>query len=367
MADLALIHNGSEYRGWKGVSVTRSIESIAGQFTLDVSDRWADQEESWPIREEDVCTVAIDGVPVITGYIDRRTPSFDGSQISFSYSGKDRAAALVECSGIVTGASTAGNKWTYRNVSVLEFCRAIAKPFGIAVRVQPGLTLAKVPQIVTHPGDSAFTMMSNAAKDDGVLLVSDGVGGVVITRAGNARAQALIEGINVQSLSGEYDASERFYRYLIASQIPVTGDDDGDDDGGGGSSNVIAEAFDPGVQRRERVKLIRPEKNYSAADAKRRADWEARTRAARAEKFQIGVRGWKQTFSDELWPINALVSVQIPRAGLNGDMLISQVQYTINGNGEATMIHVVRPDAFEPEPTKATLNTETGWKELRGF
>lgn len=356
-ADLALVVNGAAYRGWKGVSVTRSMESVAGQFTLDVSDRWAGLEIPWPIREEDSCRIDIDDETVLEGFVDKRSPSFSASEVSLSYSGKDRAGALVESSGIVTGASAKGNKWTYRNISVLEFCTTLAAPFGIPVSVQPGLVLPKVVQIVTHPGDSAFEMMSKAAANDGVLLVSDGTGGVVITRAGTARATALIQGHNVLAAGGDFDASDRYFKYLIASQVPGT------EEASGEEANVIAEAFDLGVRRQNRVLLIRPDKHYTGNDAQRRADWEARVRAARAEKFQITVQGWRQTFGDELWPINALVAVHLPRLGLDGDMLISQAQYTVNDQGQITVLHVVRPDAFTPEP-KATVSTEGGWKEL---
>ena len=72
MSDLRLVVNGKKYGGWKSVRVTRSIESIAGSFELDVSDRWAGQGEIWPIYEEDACRVEIDGTTVIDGYVDHR-------------------------------------------------------------------------------------------------------------------------------------------------------------------------------------------------------------------------------------------------------------------------------------------------------
>jgi prophage tail gpP-like protein len=353
-----LVVNGADYAGWKAVSVTRSMESIAGSFQLEVSDRWAARAESWPIREEDSCLVQIDGETVIDGFVDVRSPALAAQQVNLAYSGKDRSSSLVECSGIVTGADSSKNKWVYRNVSVLEFCQAIAKPFGVPVSLQPGLTLAKLPQLVAHPGDDAFEMMSKAANDDGVLLVSDGHGGVVITRRGTTSATALVQGVNVMGAAGSFDMTDRFYRYLIASQVPGTEDESGE------QANVIAEAFDLDVRRRNRVKLIRPEKNYNRADAKRRADWESRVRAAKSARFQVTVQGWRQTSSNELWPINALVPVEIPRIGLHGEMLISQAQYTVAESGRVTVLQLVRPDAFEPEP-KAFTKGEGGWKELR--
>ena len=36
--------------------------------------------------------------------------------------------------------------------------------------------------------------------------------------------------------------------------------------------------------------------------------------------------------------------------GVDGDMLISQVEYSIGEGGQITTLHLVRPDAFEPAP-----------------
>lgn len=366
-ADVLLVVNGFGYSGWKSLRIRRSIETLAGSFDLDVSDRWADQDEPWPIAEEDPCRVEIVGEGgrgsevVIDGFISKRRLSMSSTTLSLSYSGKDRAAALVENSLIVEGASQAGNKWTYRNVDIAEFARAIASQFDIAVSVQPGLVLKKDPMLVAHPGETGFEALSRAAGSAGVLLVSDGRGGIVITRAGDGRAAALIQGFNVLAADIEYDAEDRFHRYLIATQVPGT------DEASGDATRVQAEAVDLGVKRKNRVIVIRPDKGYNTADARRRADWEARVRAARAEKVTIGVQGWRQQGDrGALWTPNTIALVQVPRIGINGDMLISQVEYSIaDSGGQVTQLHLVRPDAFTPEP-QATVHTTVGWKELAG-
>src|SRR5678816_3671648 len=132
MPDLFLIVGGHRYHGWKSIRVTRSIESIAGSFALEVSDRWGEQNEPWPILEEDACRVEIVSgsvtTVVIDGYIDKRSLSIAGATLSLSYSGRDRAAALVDCSAIVSGGATAEKKWVFHNIDVVEFARAVAPP-----------------------------------------------------------------------------------------------------------------------------------------------------------------------------------------------------------------------------------------------
>jgi prophage tail gpP-like protein len=362
MADeVLLLVGGKRYGGWKSIRVTRSIESIAGSFSLDVSDRWDGERDPWPIAEGDACRVLIDDVTVIDGYIDKRRLSATKDARTLSYDGRDRAGALVDCSAIVDAGSIGkGGKWTFYNVDVAQLATEIAKPFGIKVSVQAGLgsLLTKNAKIVMHPGDTCFEVIAKVAAAAGVLVVSDAAGGIVITRAGTARAASLVDE-NILAASTEMDATDRYYRYLISSQIPGT------DEASGEATRIQAEAIDEGVTRTERVLLIRPDKGYSIPDSRRRADWEARIRAARSEKSSVTVQGWRQP-SGALWPINALTRVRAPRLlGVDGDLLISQVEYTIgNEGGRTTTLSLVRPDAFTPEPT-ATVHASGGaWKEL---
>lgn len=357
MPDLRLVVNGRRYGGWKSIRVTRSIESVSGSFDLDVSDRWAGQEVAWPIAEEDACRVEIGGVPVIDGFVDRRSISLSADARALSYSGRDRSAVLIDCSADL-------HRWTFRGASVLDIARKVAAPFGIKVSLQPGLRLPKAPaKLVVSPGDSAFDVISKAAKDAGVLVVSDGAGGIVVTRAGTARAAPLVLGQNIKTASVDYDASSRFHRYAVVTQKAGT------DAAAGGATRVRGEQTDAGVRRTDRVLLIRPESGATTDYARQRADWEARVRAAKAETLTIGVVGWTQP-DGALWPVNALTQVRAAAVGVDGDMLISQAEYSIGTGGEETQLRLVRPDAFVPEPhtpvkRSASKKAVAGFAEIR--
>lgn len=378
--DVTLVVNGKRYSGWKSVRITRSIESLAGSFALEVSDRWDGQTDPWPIADEDACRVEIEDAlghrdVVIDGFVDIADIDADESSRGLQYSGKDAASAFVECSAANQGASVTAKagaggdidptkhsseavKWTYTNIDIVGFVTALAKPFGLPVSVQPGLTFQRASKLVVHPGDTPFETVKRVAEQVGALLVSDGAGGILITRAGNARAASLIEGFNIKRIKRRSDSTNRFRRYIVATQIPAT------DEAFGEAVNIQAEALDLDVKRANRTILIRPDKGYSTADARRRADWEARIRAARSQTISCTVQGWRQP-NGVLWPLNALTRVTAPKAaGVDGEMLISQVEYTIGGDGRLTTLNLVRPDAFTPEPT-ATVSGEGAWDELR--
>lgn len=356
MADqIDLIVNGLRYQGWKSARVTRSLESIAGSFDLEVSERW-DNNDPWPIAEGDTCRIEVAGEIVIEGFIDKRRKSGTATSRTLSYSGRDRAADLADCSAIT--------KWTFRDVDVVGLATELARPHGIRVSVQAGLgaVLAKNKKIVVSPGDTGWEVISKVAAAAGVLVVSDGAGGILITRSSKERATSLVEGEggNLLAASSEFDASDRFYRYLVSSQVPGT------DEASGEATRIQAEATDPAVGRPNRVLLIRPDRGYSAADSKKRADWEARIRAARSEKVSCMVQGWRQHARGKLWTVGALSRVRaVKLAGVDGDMLISQVDYTISDDGgQVTQLGLVRPDAFTPEPTATVREAGGLWKEL---
>jgi prophage tail gpP-like protein len=167
-------------------------------------------------------------------------------------------------------------------------------------------------------------------------------------------------GRNVVRADVDYRSEDRFRRYVVVSQVPGT------DAASGKATRIRAEATDEGVRRSDRVLLIQAESGVSTSYARRRADWEARIRAARSEQVTAIVRGWRQQ-SGDLWPINALCEAVIPAIGVNGTMLISSLSFKVDDQGELTQITLVRPDAFQPDP-QAIVDKSTGikWKELAG-
>jgi prophage tail gpP-like protein len=349
--EIKLKVNGREYAGWKTARVTRSIESVAGSFELGISERWSHDADPWPILEEDECSLSIGSEVLITGYVDKRAPSFDATQHGLSISGRDKTGDLVDCSAVLT-------KWEYLNVSVLSFCKKVAEPFGISVTLQPGIIPSTSPKKLSiDPGDSAFEAIEKACRIAGLLPVSDGQGGLLLTRAGRARAStALVQGENILAASGEYDATGRFYTYKVLGQHKGT-----DEFSGEPAATVRGSATDLNVRRTSRVLLVRPEGNVTTEQAKQRAAWEATVRAARSGAVSVTVQGWTQG-NGALWPINTVVPVRSKMIGVDGDMLICAATYNISDSGSTTQLTLKSPGAFKPEPTVAKSNDY--WKEI---
>jgi prophage tail gpP-like protein len=355
MPDIALTVNSRAYAGWKTARVTRGIESISGGFELSVSDRWEAGSAPWPIYEGDECTLSLAGITVITGYVDKRSVSYGAGEHALSVSGRDKAGALVDNSYL-------GPPWEWLNTPVLTVAQRVAEQQDVAVSLAAGLSPGASPaKISVDPGDSCHNVIEKLCRKAGVLAVSDGAGRVVLMRPGSTRTVTeLVEGENILSASADFDGSARFRRYVVLGQHQGT-----DQFSGTNAAAVRGEATDAGVTRASRVLLVRPEGNVTTDSARRRAEWEATVRAARGDAVSITVQGWTQG-NGVLWPVNALVRVRSPSLGVDGDMLISQVVYSVGEDGTKTALTLRRPDAFTPEPGVASpaKGSAKYWKEI---
>jgi prophage tail gpP-like protein len=353
MADLVLEVNGQGYGGWESGSVTLDMESIAGSFDLNVSERWANRNTNWPIHVEDECKIKINGKTVITGQVDRRRASFSDTGASVNVAGRDRAGNLVDCSAFV-------GAWQFSNIAIDAFVKKLCAPFGIDVKLQPEL-IGKVPvvrQMAIGVGETCFNALESACRRAGVLAVSDGDGEITLTRADDTPpTTALVQGQNVKEAELTEEIGSRFYKYrVISQQFPF------EELGGSGVAHVFGEAIDAGVKDKSRILFLHHDSAASTAECKRYAQWVATTRAARSQTLSIGVQGWTQPNGD-IWSPNTLVRVDLPRLRIRANMLITQAKFSLQGGqGTTTTLQLKRPDAFTPEPQL----TPGLWNEIKG-
>ncbi|HEY3549339.1 MAG TPA: hypothetical protein VGK17_24985 [Propionicimonas sp.] len=336
--------NGLKYEGWKSARVIRGIMALCGGFELSVSDKWGGQSKPWPIREEDECALFLGAEQIIRGRIDRRTISYGASEHSFSVSGRDAASAFVDCSTVL-----GRGKWQFSSISLFDLAKKMAAPFGLKVQLQPGLEALPLRRNISiEPGETAFEALDRECKKVGVLPVSDGDGGILLTRAGAARCStALVEGENILSATGNYDATGRFRTYRVMGQAP--GSDWLEDGPPGGHAGSYGDATDATVRDPARILVIRPDGGLNDAQAKVRAQWEATVRAARSWSVTVTVQGWTQG-DGALWPVNAIVRVSSPMIGVDAEMLITEAKFGLDDGGTTTVLQLARPGTFQPEP-----------------
>ncbi|MGE4406037.1 phage baseplate assembly protein [Pseudomonas sp.] len=346
MPDVILTVNGQRYGGWTEVEIRRGIEQVSGTFELTVTERWAGQDQMWPIRQGEECTLTVDGAVLISGYVDEILPFFDDQEHSVTVVGRDKTGDLVDCSAIAkTG------EWKGR--TLLQVARDIAAPFGIKVTAEVPVG-APFKTAALQEGESAFEALERAARMRGVLLISDAQGDLVITRAGRERVgTALVQGQNILSGRATFSLRDRFSTYICKGQ-----DLGSDWSTPEQNAQPKAEAKDAGVSR-YRPLLIVAEDVADAKGLKDRALWEAAVRLGRSARPAITVQGWSH--EGGLWLPNRLVPVDCPYLYLAREMLIVAVSYRLGDQGTTAEIELCRPEAFELLPVPEPASEESLW------
>lgn len=337
MSDVTLLINDSLYGGWEAVSIDLSIENLSSVFNLTLTDRWADQLDAVVIKPTDSCVVAIDGLTVITGYVDSVNLSIDANSHTIQVTGRDKTADIIDCS-VINGTGQ------YKNLDLVQIATKICEPFDI--KVSSDIPTTDIfPTFNIEQGATAFESIQKLCAARQCLAMSDGLGGVLITRAGNNNADmALIEGINIKSGTASYDNSLRFSKYIVKGQMqgldtttPET------------NAANMATSIDSGVLRYRPLVLV-ADGQANVSDCQKRADWERSTRAGRSRRFTIVTAGWLQVLNGKLWRINETVLVESDTLGVFDSLLIVGINYSLDNNGELTTLTLTSKDAYLTQP-----------------
>jgi prophage tail gpP-like protein len=331
--------NGVYYGGWTSARVTRSIEQMAGGFDLEITERWPGQPTRTPIKPGAKCQLLLDSQPVITGWIDLVSPDYDAQRHTIRVTGRDMTCDLVDCSAIhQTG------QW--HKVTIDQLASDLIKPFGIklVMQAEPGTAFDS---FNIQEGESIFECLERAARLRALLLTSDTLGNLVITRAGSESCDvALVEGQNIKAARAEFSWKDRYAEYRIKGQGRLGNlFDDNDSD----YAAPAATAKDENVTR-HRPLIVLAEAHGENVSFSDRAAWEKSIRQGRSCRGSVTVQGWTVSNKAEaLWLPNTLVSITSPLLWLeNAQMLIVGCTYTLDDrSGSLTELAVARPEAFD--------------------
>lgn len=328
---IALQVSGRIFEGWERIAVTRGLDRAAGSFSLGVSD------QLWRIRPGAPCRVELDGEPVITGFVDTARMTYDAGSHGLEVAGRGRTADLIDCSAV-------HDPGQWNGLTLERLAAILAAPFGVTVRAETS-TGDPVANLNLDPGTTPHAEIERLCRLRGLLATDAPDGALVLTRAGAARAAGRIErGRNVLAASVTASMAGRFSRYICNGSQPG-GDGISPEDAAG----VAAFAEDDGVGR-YRPLVIRADAPVNPAAATARARHEAAVRYGRALAARYTLAGWRDA-DGALWKPNRLVELVDDFAGIERDMLIVAVNFTLDSSGSRTVLDLVRPDAYRQLPT----------------
>lgn len=327
MTTVTLLVNGKAYGGWEEISITKSLEAIAGAFSLTIANKWFNLDDYLEIEYGDACTLKIDKETIITGYVDRVSAGLSPSGRRLSVSGRDKTGDLVDCSAV--------GPRQYKRQTLASIAKSLCAPFGVPVQV---LATADAPidTFAIEPGQTVVEALRQLSQKRGLLLSPDGHGGLVIQPAVFPLGKAgLKEGENLMEVSSDYDYTQVF------SQITSHGADETS------NKNKV-------VQTDPRVKRFRPlevsvDGKGTLADCDRRAKWELASRNGKVLTVSATVPGWRS--AGGLWAPGVRVPVVAPTADVEETLVIAEVTLQLSyDEGFTTELKLNRPEAFYPEP-----------------
>lgn len=338
MDDVQLYVDGQKFEGWKEVTVSRSLTAVSGKFELSITDSWAITKSMWSLAPGKSCILKIGNDTIMTGFIDGLEAGARKDQRTISVSGRDKTADLVDC-------SLPPSTISYGIIDFFTLAKKIAKPFGIEVINQTNVG-APIPTEVVQMGETAYAFLEKTSRKRGIVMTTDGLGRLLLIKIGALVAKtALIEGQNLEDIRIQLDYSQRFSSYLIRSQIPQD-----QDTSIAFSQGIDGSAKDPGVLRFRQL-LIIAEEALIPTEATKRIQWEAAFRAAESSVVNVEVPGWRQTEGGDLWQPNMKVNVDSPIIGVQQELLIGDVVFSLTeSGGQVTKMKLLRADAYIPKP-----------------
>jgi prophage tail gpP-like protein len=346
--DLVLQVGDARYSGWETVGVVLSLEQLAGTFQLSVSERWPApdaQADRRRILPGEACTVRLAGEPVLKGYVDAVFPSYGPDSHTVEVWGRDATADLVDCSAVHKG-----GRW--KNKDLAAIARDLANPFGLQV-VEGEDVGGPFANAAIQEGESVFELLERLAKQRGLLVWSDGTGGVILGKPHPRDLKTQLErGVNIESAKGEFSRRDRCSVYIVKGQMPGT-----DDTFGAAAAGPTAKVPDEGVGR-YRPLVVLSEAAGGIAAYKQRAAYERDVRRAKGSRVTYTVAGWAH--AEGLWEVNTLVPVVDDWMDLHQVMLVAGVTFRAGADGSRTDLTLVQPDALDMIPLEPKKKKKGG-------
>ncbi|MCA3288240.1 MAG: hypothetical protein ING09_16990 [Roseomonas sp.] len=343
-ATVELTVDGLTYRGWRSMKCSLGLDAAAAEISIEMAERWAGAEDAAQIarsiRPGAAFLLTLEGEAVVEGFLDALEVSYDATNHTLTVRGRERTADLVDCAATVDG------PYEWANIGLEEAARRIAEPYGITVRAEADLGKA-FPRFSIQPGEAAWEAIARAARERAVIATGDGLGTLILTRAGEGgeAAGALRLGGkdgNILRANGSFDVAERH------DVVVVRGQAQGETE----ASQGEARATDEDIIR-HRPKVILAEAQGEGVTFQDRAAHEVRVAAGKSRRVRYTVPGWRGS-SGNLWLPNTKVWVEDAFLELKRELLISNVTFSLTEQGTVTELQVAPLDAYAllPEPGK---------------
>ena len=377
------------FDNWLSVSFNRSVEGVVGSATLTLpyTNRFnfnllVDNQATLFLAFDDLM---IHQTPLMTGYVRkvRVVHKAEGPLVTITV--RDKTIDLEECHPITSPPKGLnGVPYSILNPSLLTpanmvnmtlgaICRAFCTPLGIDVYEEYVDLNLTTQNYETDESQTVFSQIAFFCRKFGVTPTTDARGRLVLGQMayqyrtvestsvphsieymenhlelGNpGETWNTITHQDVLEATYEGDFSQRFSDYKVTYNSLEPGSPWGE------GVEAVMWSRDGGV-RRWRPKYLRPNQEYKGDKAKY-ADWISQTQRGNASSFTVKLRYWykHQEGSNRvrIFEIGQLVNLNLPNFGWVGELVITSVDYQLDGYGARTLTLILKSKyAYAPAP-----------------
>lgn len=334
--------------GWNAARVTRSIESLTGAFTLEMTERNPNEvaESTLVAGVEIMISVEESGDILLTGYIDSIQYIITPREHKIIVSGRGKCEDLIDCSGEVDR--------IIQNSRIDDVCSKLLRTFKtVNLEVSDELQ-AQIDQLATIPfqlvsiTESAWEIIERCARYSGVLAYETEAGNLRLAIAGDeigesgvALGQNVESAIVVKSTLGRYSSlSAVLSNYNNATDIGV---------------NLLPAytAEDPEMKKfRTRNRYILSEQPASDRGyLKRRVDWQIARAYGQSRQIRVLVDNWFDA-DNVPWQLNVQIPVSLPLLKVPDGtlLLVAETTFIIDEHGTHAELMLAPRTAYLPEP-----------------
>ncbi|EGF92416.1 bacteriophage Mu P family protein [Asticcacaulis biprosthecium C19] len=313
--------DGQVFEGWKAIGVQRSIDTLCAGFRLTLYNA--------AIFDRAACEIWVGDELLITGRVDRVA---GGVGKTYSVGGRDKTLDLVDASAVHSPGAWRGQKLEKIGAELLA-------PFGLTLTVETA-TGAVFPLFCIEPGETVFEALTRMCRMRGLMIRTDPKGSVIVFAPRQKRTGMVLElGRNLTGFEFDINSADRFSEYIIKGQRQGGAHTEAKD-----AAAPKGSAKDAGVTR-YRPKLIVSDEQSTPAGLRTRALWEATTRRAQALQVGGSVKGWRDD-AGALFEPDTLVRLIADDHGLDLDMTLTEVTFTLDDKGTSTRFRMTKPEAF---------------------
>jgi len=338
---------------WRKLLIRKSLDEICHYMELTLPDSEKDKIHKHDKVEIRVYNENISESEdndrkrrITTIMVDEVTCTVDASQKSLTVVGRSPARDIID---------SAWYDWCPNQMKLEEIANFIAAPFFDAIGIElldidndkrPHVTRMPTNGPETGPvfsfsweAESPWTKLINEADNQGYVFTSNEAGNLYLMKADGIIHEGFFieEGRNIREIQTTQNGAEQFHEYVIKAAYKE------------------AKQIDNTCKNNRKLFINLTDPNIAQEVLDRRAITEMRRR--KHNKTVATVTGWGltdpqiralgNTYHREIfWNPNFLIPVNIPSIGLNGSLLISQVEYTADPSSMTSTITLVNKEAY---------------------